>query len=174
MSVNGAVVRITDEDLEWLRKHGPEDDGTEDFGADGDRTDGWFWSDDPRACELEKAYAAVHYLLTGTEEDGEGWVSFLGNQQLGEEVRYEFAYGPGRAFEPDAVQAIAAALDAVPQETLLHRLYGAALGEVYPFSVRGVDVTDEDRHWAMVALEKLRTFMRTAAAERARVLVAIL
>ncbi len=164
MSVNGAVVRISAPDLEWLR--------TADPGAIDEKTEGWFWSDNPRSFEMEKGYAGIHFLLTGVDSGGEGPLSFIGNQEYGEELNYEFAYGPARVFPPDSVKAIHRALQDLSPTVVKKRLKDPALEQVYPFSMRSVD--EEDHKRLEELLEQLRSYVSTAADAGDAIMVAIL
>lgn len=94
MSVNGAMVRISADELAWFR--------TADDQAIVEKTDNWFWSDEPRALNLAKMFVGVHFLLTGVDPSvasGEP-ISFLGNQAYGEELHNDFGYGPVACFRP--------------------------------------------------------------------------
>ena len=70
--------------------------------------------------DLDKAWQALHYLLTGSVRDGEGPLAFLlkGGAVVGDE---DLGYGPARVFHPPEVEAIADALANVSQRTLLPR-----------------------------------------------------
>src|SRR3954465_1696563 len=82
--------------------------------------------------DLDKAWGCLHYLLTGTARDGEGPLAFLlkGGTPVGEER----GLGPARVFRPLEVAAIAEALAATSQFTLMPRfdLKKLEILEVYP------------------------------------------
>lgn len=161
MSVNGVVIAASTAELEWLRE--ATDDEIDD------KVDVWF--DEPRACHLEKHYAAVSFLLCGDPHGGEGPASFVGNERLGEPLDYEFAYGPGRMFDAAETRAIAQALADVPATVVSQRLTGDALGAIYPFSLRGID--DEQRGELREDLERLRRHVSDAAKRGDGLLVAV-
>lgn len=167
MSVNVALVRIEQEDLDWLRNPDEGDEEQEE------RMDAWFWNDHPGSFELDKAYARVHFLLTGEDEEGEGPLAFLCDETFGESVAYEFAYGPGRVLNHEQVGAVAAAVSQVSSLQLQARLANPKILAVYP-------PTSEDRlsraarDELLTCVKDLAAFMQAAAAERAMVLVACL
>ena len=171
MSMNGAVVRLTAEDLGWLRSYTTAK--TDDQGEPlEDRTDAWFFCDNPSCFEMEKAFAGVHFLLTGTDLGGAGPLSFIANASFGEAVPYDFAYGPGRVIDVAAVEAIADGIEALPARIVRERLGSAELRSVYPFSLRSLG--DDDKEWLLAVLQELMTFMRQAATDGVPVLVAVL
>jgi hypothetical protein len=155
------VITVSDEELEWLRT-------ADDVEID-DTMDKWF--DEPRACHLEKHYAAISYLLSGSDHGGEGPVAFIGNQQIGEEIDYEFAYGPGRVFDAEQTRAIAQAIAVVPPAVVERRLADDVLTEIYPFSIAGID--DVSRDELRADLERLRRHVAQAAEKRQGLLVAV-
>src|SRR3954468_22218042 len=70
--------------------------------------------------DLDKAWNALHYLLTGSARDGEGPLAFLlkGGTPVGDE---DLGYGPARVFQPPEVADIADALASVAQHKLMPR-----------------------------------------------------
>jgi Domain of unknown function (DUF1877) len=166
MSVNGAMVRISPEELAWFRA--ASEDAIEE------KTEDWFWSDEPpRAFNLAKLYVGVHFLLTGVDhcEDTDGPLSFLGNQEYGEDLNNDFGYGPGRVFPPDAVHEIHRALQALSADVVQQRLADPALAEVYPFTMRGMD--DEDRATLASLFDESRAYVAATAAANDALMVAI-
>ncbi|HEX4461286.1 MAG TPA: DUF1877 family protein, partial [Polyangia bacterium] len=136
MSVNGAMIRISPEELEWFRTASEE--------ACEEKTESWFWGDDARGLNLAKAYVGVHFLMTGVDhvEPSDGPLSFLGNQDYGENLDYELTYGPARVFPPDAVHEIHRALQALSAEVVKKRAHDPALARVYPFGHSSFDADD--------------------------------
>lgn len=165
MSVNGAMIRISPAELDWFRVADEE--------AIEEKTEDWFWSDAPRALNFAKRYAGVHFLLTGIDhsEEVDGPLSFLGNQSYGENLSYEFSYGPARVFPPQAVHEIQRALEALSAEVVAQRLHDPALAEVYPFAIRGLD--DEDRQSLEQLLAESREYIAATAAAGDALMVAI-
>lgn len=70
--------------------------------------------------ELDKAWHAVHYLLTGSAWEGEAPLNFIchGGQEVGD---IDTGYGPARALGADEVLDIANALEGIDAETLAQR-----------------------------------------------------
>ncbi|RKE11437.1 uncharacterized protein DUF1877 [Catellatospora citrea] len=82
--------------------------------------------------DLGKSWHGVHYLLTGTAWDisqGAG-EAVLGGEEIGEDG----GYGPARLFTPEAVRAVAAALDALDVDALRARFDPQAMTalDIYP------------------------------------------
>lgn len=82
--------------------------------------------------DLDKAWHAIHFLLTGSAEAG-GPEAFLlaGGASIG---NIDVGYGPARAFGAADVAAISRALSTVPPETLRARFNHQALhkARIYP------------------------------------------
>jgi hypothetical protein len=153
MSVNGVILWATPEELDWLRSSSQEEIEP--------RMDEWL--EEERALHLEKRYAAVHFLLTGTDHGGTGPQAFIASDGAGEPCVYEFAYGPARIFTPEATRSIGLAVNDLSTATIETRLRGEALREVYPFSLRAL--SDEDRTELVETLELVRRHV-TLAVER--------
>lgn len=170
MSMNGAIVRLSDDDLAWLRGYSEADDSDSADGSE-DRSDGWFFADNPNVYELEKAFAGVHFLLSGaTLGGGDGVLSFIANEALGEAVPWDGGYGPGRVFDAAAVRSIADAIESLSAKPVKMRLASSDLAATYPFSR---PLEDEDKEWLLAVLQGLMTFMRKAANDGVAVLVAV-
>ena len=121
--------------------------------------------------DVDKAWHAIHYLLTGTAwEIGEGAAAaILGGTEIGEDG----GYGPARLMSREMVRAIAAELDELDVEVLRARFDPAAIAaaNIYPnVWDRGIEEFDEylGPHYA-----NLRRFYLTAAANDQAVLLAI-
>jgi hypothetical protein len=123
--------------------------------------------------DLDKAWQALHYLLTGMPRDGEGPLAFLlqGGTPVGEE---DLGYGPARAFRPQEVAAIADALAEVSQRTLLPRfdLKKFERLEIYPGRWSEVNLrSDYDLGYYFGPLEDLKRVTRRAKNEHLGMLV---
>jgi len=83
--------------------------------------------------DTDKAWHAIHYLLTGDAEGGEFPTGFLlsGGQPVGNE---DVGYGPARIFSPTEVSAIQTALSEHSKQDLMGRYDGPAMDRagVYP------------------------------------------
>jgi hypothetical protein len=129
MSINVAIVRVSSTEMDSLRTS-----SSEDIDA---LTENWFWSDYPRALELEKSFAAVHFLLTGRELEettaADRPLSFISDadEGFGERIPYDLGYGPCRLFSPELVTEIEGALRDLPDEVVEYRLVDPTLASVY-------------------------------------------
>jgi hypothetical protein len=83
--------------------------------------------------DLDKSWHGIHYLLTGSADEGGAPLDFLvaGGREVGDE---DVGYGPPRAFSAAETRAIAAALAAVTDEELRARFAPEAMmrAEIYP------------------------------------------
>lgn len=123
--------------------------------------------------DLDKAWNALHYLLTGSARDGEGPLAFLlkGGTPVGDE---DLGYGPARVFQPAEVAAIADALADVSQYKLLPRfdLKKFEKLELYPGRWNEVNLrSDYDLGYYFGPLEQLKNVTRRAKNEGAGMIV---
>jgi hypothetical protein len=166
MSINAAIFRVSELEMECLRTCSAED--IDAF------TENWFWSDYPRAFELEKAFAAVHFLLTGKELDdttaADRPLSFISDADdgFGERLGYDLGYGPCRLFSPATVIEIERALRDLPDQIIEQRLADPALARIH---AGGSD--PETSHELSESARALRGFVRDTVAAREGLLVAI-
>lgn len=117
--------------------------------------------------DLDKAWNALHYLLTGSARDGEGPRAFLlkGGTPVGDE---DLGHGPARVFQPLEVAAIADALAEVSQIKLMPRfdLKKFEKLELYPGRWSEVNVrSDYDLGYYFGPLEQLKSVTRRAKHE---------
>jgi hypothetical protein len=166
MRMTGVVVRVTEEDIDWLR--GVVATGLVDRESAA-RIDAWFDPDNPGLYELEDASAGVHLLLSGIIPAEWGLSSFLANRDVGESISYRFPGGVGRVFSPSKVEAIAAAIESMSAKVVRQRLEGEHLRSLQPFAMRPLD--DEDKEWLLAVLQGLMVFVRRAADDRVGLLV---
>jgi hypothetical protein len=122
--------------------------------------------------DLDKAWNALHYLLTGSARDGEGPLAFLlkGGAPIGEDL----GHGPARVFQPAEVAAIADALADVSQYKLLPRfdLKKFEKLEIYPGRWLEVNLrSDYDLGYYFGPLEQLKNVTRRAKNERLGMIV---
>ena len=121
--------------------------------------------------DLDKSWHGMHYLLTGTawEVDEGAGAAILGGDEIGEDG----GYGPARLLQPEAVRAVATALDAVDDETLRARFNPTMMmsAGIYPeIWTDDPEILDD---YLMAYLDALRQFYRTAATHGQAVLLAI-
>ena len=117
--------------------------------------------------DLDKAWNALHYLLTGSARDGEGPLAFLlkGGTAVGDE---DLGHGPARVFQPLEVAAICDALADVAQHKLMPRfdLKKFEKLELYPGRWSEVNVrSDYDLGYYFGPLEQLKSVTRRAKHE---------
>jgi hypothetical protein len=127
--------------------------------------------DPEREINIDKAWHGLHFLLTGTADEGEGPASFL--MQGGEALDDE---GRARAFRPVEVERIARHLQALSQEQLAGRFDGKRMNEldIYPGRIWQPESGDHDtRQWLLDFYEEVREFMVRVAAARECVIVEV-
>jgi hypothetical protein len=94
--------------------------------------------------DLDKSWHGIHYLLTGTADEGGAPLDFLvaGGVDVGDE---DVGYGPPRAFTSEETRAIAAALAAISDDELRSRFAPEAMmkAEIYP-EIWDRDPKDDD------------------------------
>jgi hypothetical protein len=85
------------------------------------------------ALSLEKSWHGLHYLLTGTAEEGKEPLGFLvaGGEEIGEDL----GYGPARMLDAQKVKELNRALALISDAELDRRfdLEALADNQVYPF-----------------------------------------
>jgi hypothetical protein len=90
-------------------------------------------SDEHIQVDLDKAWHAIHFLLCGSADGGDGPEAFLlaGGTAIGD---IDVGYGPARAFRSDEIKAISKALTVIPPEALRARFNHALLKkhDIYP------------------------------------------
>jgi hypothetical protein len=116
-------------------------------------------------CCVDKAWAGLHYLLTGTAWGGSPPLNFicLGGREIDEDV----GYGPPHAFSPPELKGIADALQPLTVEQLRSRFDGKAMtaAQVYP-GVWDRPLEDDDTIGYLTEyFEELKRFL-TGGAER--------
>ncbi len=110
--------------------------------------------------DLEKAWHGLHWLLTGTFDEGNEPLCYLvtGGHQIG---TVSLTYGPARALFRHEVVAFHEALSALPPETLAERYDPEAMMEehIYP-EIWDRDPNEEDnRAYLMFHYRELRQFV---------------
>ena len=119
---------------------------------------------DGEATDLDKAWHAIHYLLTGNASGGELPAGFLlaGGTHLD---TIEAGYGPPRLLSASDTRAVQAALAAVTEADLMRRWDPAQMMEleIYP-EIWDRDGSDDDpRGYVLEYFEGLRRFVTRAA-----------
>jgi uncharacterized protein DUF1877 len=116
------------------------------------------------APDLDKAWHGIHFLLTGTAQDGEPPLNFLvaGGQPVGD---IEIGYRPARVYPAAETRQIAAALAGVTDAQVRDRYDPARMRreEVYPDIWGRTDSgQDEGLEYVMENLGILRGILQTA------------
>jgi hypothetical protein len=118
------------------------------------------------APDLDKAWHGIHFLLTGTADDGDPPLNFLvaGGQAVGD---IDVGYGPARVYTSAEARQIAAALAGVTDSEARSRYNPDRMKreEVYPdIWGRIEDGQDEGLEYLMENLQTLRNVLQTATA----------
>ena len=136
MSMIGCFYALKDEDLEavvkapkrihrlWSRPQPPTSPSflSRLFGgkpAAPAPQDDWQPSEKPTAFDVDKAWQGIHFLLTGSDWEGDGLLSFI--LRGGREIAEDLGYGPAHGFTSAEVRAIDAALQKVDSAALYER-----------------------------------------------------
>ena len=135
------------------------------------KEDSWKPSEKPQEYDVDKAWHGIHFLLTGSDWEGEGPLAFI--LHGGREIAEDLGYGPPHGFTSAEVKEIAKALAAVNVDELSQKADPAkfAENEIYP------QIWEEDREdcigYVAENLTGLRDFVRQTA-ESNRALIAYL
>ena len=122
---------------------------------------------------MDKAWHAIHFLLTGTAWGGDPPLNFIaaGGTEIGDDL----GYGPARGLTSAEVRTLASALKALPRDSLLQRFDPAALtaAEIYPDIWDRAPEEDDTRGYVAEYYEQLRSFILDAAAAGEALLISI-
>jgi hypothetical protein len=136
MGMIGCFLAVTDEDLDAVvaepsRIHvlrGREAPPEESFsivrlfgGKGSSRASGEAWrpKQTPEEFDVDKAWQGIHFLLTGTDSEGNGPLAFI--LHGGVRIDEEMGYGPPHGFRSAEVKEIARALETISPEALFER-----------------------------------------------------
>jgi hypothetical protein len=158
--------RLTEADLSRLRE---EPELVADYLGE-DEPDGFGPFAD---LDVDKAWHAIHFLLTGSAWEGDPPLNFIvtGGVEMGEDL----GYGPARGLNSGEVRTLAAALKTIPADALLQRFDPAALtsAEIYPEIWDRPPEKDDPRGYVSEYYDQLRSFVLDAAFEGEALLVAM-
>jgi hypothetical protein len=123
--------------------------------------------------DVDKAWHAIHFLLTGTAWGGEPPLNFLVTG--GTEVGDDLGYGPARGLTSAEVRLVAAALQPLTPDVLLQRFNPVALGaaEIYPEIWDRPPEEDDTRGYVAECYDQLRSFVVDAAADGEALLISL-
>ncbi|HYQ04040.1 MAG TPA: YfbM family protein [Polyangiaceae bacterium] len=123
--------------------------------------------------DVDKAWHAIHFLLTGSAWEGESPLNFIaaGGAEIGDDV----GYGPARCLDSSEVASLAAALQELPTNVLLKRFNPEALSaaDIYPDIWDRPPEEDDSQGYVAEYYEVLRSFILDAASEHQALLVSI-
>lgn len=124
--------------------------------------------------DVDKAWHAIQFLLTGSAWEGEPPLNFIvaGGTPIGD---VDLGYGPARAFSSAEVRGIAAALTQVTVDALQARFAPKALmtANIYPEIWDRPPEEDDVRGYVLENYDSLRQFLLDAAQEGEALLVFI-
>ncbi len=110
-------------------------------------------------CDLDKAWHALHYLLTGDPGGGDFPLNFLavGGQEIGEDM----GYGPLRFLKAAETIVLKSELDKIPVADFANRFIAKDLiaAELYPAHD---DWNEEDKEWLTDAYTSIKQFIDQA------------
>ncbi|MEY4385230.1 MAG: hypothetical protein RLY20_513 [Verrucomicrobiota bacterium] len=140
------------------------------FGA-GQKTsaprDDWKPSEPPKPFDVDKAWHGIHFLLTGSDWEGEGPLAFV--LCGGREINEDLGYGPAHGFTSAEVHAIDAALRDITGPALYEKADPADFKkhDLYP-DVWEHEPKDECIGYVTTYFDDLKKFVHeTAQANRA-------
>lgn len=113
--------------------------------------------------DLDKAWHGIHFLLTGSDWDGEEPLSYLvkGGEYVGD---VDVGYGPARRLKPNQVAAWAAALSAISADTLRLGYNPKAMlrAKIYPEIWDQDPEEDDPLGYLLEYFDVLRSFVEQA------------
>jgi hypothetical protein len=123
--------------------------------------------------DVDKAWHAIHFLLTGSAWEGDAPLNFIvaGGTGIGDNGDD----GATRWLDSAEVVALATALDKIPTSTLMERFEPAALSAagIYPEIWDRPLEEDDTRSYVAEYYEMLRSFILGAASQREALLIAL-
>ena len=124
--------------------------------------------------DLDMAWHAIHFLLTGSVWEGEPPLNFVvtgGSPIAGSDT----GYGEVRFFGSGEVKAVSEALDGIFLEVLLHR-YDAkrfSSAEIYPSIWDRISEEEENKEYIGENYEQLRSYIGSLAKRGSAMMVSI-
>ena len=124
--------------------------------------------------DIDKSWHALHFIFTGTSDDGEMPESFLltGGEVVGDE---DLGYGPGRVLSAREVAEVAAMLDALSDDDLRARYNPERMTalEIYPDIWHADDDPAEGAEYIIENVTLLRTIVNSAAGRGSGLLISL-
>jgi len=117
--------------------------------------------------DLDKSWHGIHFLLTGSAEEGEEPLCYL--IKGGEEISHgDFDLGPPRALRPKHIADWARAMSAISTDELRKRFDAKAMmeAEIYPTIWDRASEDDDNLEYLLINYEGLRSFVEQMNNER--------
>jgi len=122
----------------------------------------WPKAEEADELDLDKAWHGLHYLLTGSDWEGDWPLGFL--VAHGTEVGdVDVGYGPARVFTSAQVQEISQALESLTADDLRARYDPARMMELDVYPTVWDSEQDEAREWLVEPLPALSDFVAETA-----------
>jgi hypothetical protein len=133
-----------------------------------------FFEESEDTIDLDKAWHAIHFLLTGSAWEGEPPKNFIvgGGTPIEDS---DGGYGEARFFTKDEVAAISSALSELPVDRLLARYDGKGLADadIYPSIWARPDEQDENRDYIRENYSELQSYISGLANRGSSMIVSI-
>lgn len=131
----------------------------------------WKLSEAPIEFDVDKAWQGIHFLLTGSDWEGEGPLAFI--LHGGREIDEDLGYGSPHGFTAKEVKEIDAALKGVDEEALYERADPKEFtkNEIYPQGFWESESKEECISYALDNLRDLKKFV-SETAQSGRALIA--
>ncbi len=122
--------------------------------------------------DLDKAWHAIHYLLTGTEWEGDPPLSYIlnGGEVVGD---VDVGYGPAHVLRPAEVRAFDAALSEISSENMRQRFNPQAMmaAKIYPTIWDRDPEEDDTLGYVLEYYETLKAFVHNVSEKGKGILI---
>lgn len=107
--------------------------------------------------DLDKAWHAIHFLLSGHayEADGPSGYLMMGGRPLGQ---VHSDYGPARALSPDEIKELYSVMNAISEQDLRRRYRVEKMKEIYP-GYWEPELNGEDFPYLMYYFKTLKNYL---------------
>jgi hypothetical protein len=147
-----------------------EESDLEKFKRDHQELSNYIFSEPKNLIELDKAWAGIHFLLTGNAwpvSPGPFSWAIFGDHEIGEDN----GYGPARYLTPEQVKSIADALEDISEEKLKQGFNPGEMDkDVYPMGIWAKE-GPEGLSYLIEYYQKLVTAYKTASMSKQAMLV---
>jgi Domain of unknown function (DUF1877) len=127
-----------------------------------EESDSWMPSEKAESFDVDKAWQGIHFLLTGSDWEGDGLAAFI--LHGGREIDEDLGYGPPHGFNSTEVKEIVQTLDQLNLEELYAKADPKtfAANEIYP-SIWDSEPKEQSIGYVMDNLKSLKEFLGKAA-----------